>query len=164
MREVLVVANQTLASHDLRATLTQRVQGREVKVWVVVPATPVPEQPHDSPLLQGTGVVADFSGPYPSEEAAASEPDAFAVAENRLRRGIDLIRELGCSVEGEVGDPHPMQAVEDFLARHAVDEVIVSTLPTHLSRWLRMDLPSRVERKYHLPVTTVTGQAVVPAP
>jgi len=35
------------------------------------------------------------------------------------------------------------------------DEIIVATLPRHLSRWLRADLPHRAERRFGLPVTTI---------
>ena len=33
--------------------------------------------------------------------------------------------------------------------------MVVSTLPTHLSRWLKLDLPRRVERATGLPVQHV---------
>lgn len=156
MRELLVVANQTLAGHELMTVLKEKAQADEFAVIVVVPATPVAEHPAQTSLLQGTGVAADLGSPYAPEEAVP-EPDAFALAEERLDRGIDLIRQLGCTVTGQVGDPDPMQAIDDVLARQSVDEVIVSTLPAGVSRWLRLDLPSRLRRRHNLPVTTVTA-------
>jgi hypothetical protein len=61
-------------------------------------------------------------------------------------------------VEGLVGDPDPLVAVQDALAREPFDEVIVSTLPARVSHWLRRDLPSRVEQ-LGVPVTVVTPKA-----
>jgi hypothetical protein len=61
-------------------------------------------------------------------------------------------------VEGLVGDPDPLVAVQDALARELFDEVIVSTLPARVSHWLRRDLPSRVEQ-LGVPVTVVTPKA-----
>ena len=62
-------------------------------------------------------------------------------------------------VEGLVGDPDPLVAIQDALAREPFDEVIVSTLSTRVSHWLRRDLPSRVEQQLGLPVTVVTAKA-----
>jgi hypothetical protein len=61
-------------------------------------------------------------------------------------------------VEGLIGDPDPLVAIHDALAREPFDEVIVSTLPARVSHWLRRDLPSRVEQ-LGLPVTVVTARA-----
>ena len=61
-------------------------------------------------------------------------------------------------VEGLIGDPDLFVAVQEALAREPFDEVIVSTLPTRVSHWLRRDLPSRVEQ-LGLPVTVVTATA-----
>ena len=61
-------------------------------------------------------------------------------------------------VEGLIGDPDPLVATQDALAREPFDEVIVSTLPARVSHWLRRDLPSRVEQ-LGLPVTVVTAKA-----
>ncbi|TWF74984.1 hypothetical protein FHX44_11868 [Pseudonocardia hierapolitana] len=57
-------------------------------------------------------------------------------------------------------DPDPMRAVEDALGRQEFDEIIVSTLPVRLSRWLHQDLPARLGRKFHLPVTHVAAKDV----
>jgi hypothetical protein len=50
----------------------------------------------------------------------------------------------------------PLTAIEDALAGQQFDELIISTLPSGISHWLRMDLPQRAERKFKLPVTTIT--------
>jgi hypothetical protein len=47
-------------------------------------------------------------------------------------------------------------AVRDALRRREVDEVIVSTLPRGLSRWLGEDVPSRLRDSVRVPVTVVT--------
>ena len=54
-----------------------------------------------------------------------------------------------------VGDPDPVAAVHDAVNLHGFDEIILSTLPARVSRWLKLDLPSKVSGT-GLPVTTVT--------
>jgi cell pole-organizing protein PopZ len=41
--------------------------------------------------------------------------------------------------------------------RGGIDEIIVSTLPSRLSRWLHQDLPHKVERRVDIPVSVVTA-------
>ena len=66
-------------------------------------------------------------------------------------------------MEGLIGDPDPIAAVHDAINLHGFDEVIVSTLSAKVSRWLRLDLPSKVAGM-GLPVTTVTpGDSVAAA-
>ncbi len=38
------------------------------------------------------------------------------------------------------------------------DEIIVSTLPPGLSRWLRQDLPHRIRRTFELPMYLVVAK------
>jgi hypothetical protein len=69
------------------------------------------------------------------------------------------LHHLGAATaEGEVGDRNPVRAIRTSLKRDGrqFDEIIISTLPRRISRWLRMDLPQRVKREFGLPVTVVT--------
>jgi hypothetical protein len=75
-----------------------------------------------------------------------------------LELAIPLLEEAaGRRVDGLIGPTDPFAAVQEALAAEPYDEVIVSTLPTRVSRWLHMDLPARVER-LGVPVTVVTAQ------
>jgi hypothetical protein len=69
-----------------------------------------------------------------------------------------MFRALGADVCGEVGDWSPMLAIEDALMTREFDEIIVSTLPTGSSRWLRMDLAHRVAHRFGLPVSHVISR------
>ena len=72
---------------------------------------------------------------------------------------LDRIRGAGLQVEGMVGDPDPVAAVQDALnAGKNFDEAIVATLPRHLSRWLKLDLPNRVRRSTGVAVTHIEAQ------
>jgi hypothetical protein len=74
-----------------------------------------------------------------------------------LELALPLLDEAaGSHVEGLVGDTDPFVAVQGALQRTPFDEIVVSTLPTHVSHWLRMDLPARV-RRLGVPVTVVTA-------
>jgi hypothetical protein len=84
----------------------------------------------------------------------AGRPEALPRAEAGARRmrlaGLELEEAL-------VGDPDPFAAVGDVLGSGRFDEVIVSTLPRGISRWLRLSLPQRLRRTTELPVLHVTA-------
>ena len=72
-----------------------------------------------------------------------------------LDAALPLLSEAaGAPVEGMLGVAEPLAAVQDALNLHGFDEIIVSTLPRRISRWLRVDLPSKA-RGLGLPVTHV---------
>jgi hypothetical protein len=100
--------------------------------------------------------------PNPAEHAeltdAARQKDVTA-GEQVLALALPLIDEAsGRHAHGSVSLRHdPMDAIEDALRSDEFDEIILSTLPHSVSRWLHVDLPHRVAH-FGLPVTTVTAR------
>jgi len=127
----LVVANQTLGGEELLDALREKMAAGDASFHVVVPAT------------------------QPLEGMVFSEADAKRLAQERLEAGLERFRRLGAEVDGEVGGEDPLGAMSDALRDHGFDEIILATLPAGLSKWLKTDLPSRVERAFELPVTHV---------
>ena len=146
MRRFLV-ANQTLGGEQLSSTVKERIAQDECVFHVVVPATAVDDQ-----------IVAYGGETGPTKTPSAGE-HAHAIAEQRMAAAVRQIQGVGGQADGEVGDADPLVAVRDALGRHEVDEIIVSTLPQGLSRWLRRDLPRQVERLSGRPVTSIIGKA-----
>jgi len=83
-----------------------------------------------------------------------------AFAAGRLKEGLERFRALGVDVEGEVGDSRPIDAIRDVML-HAppFDEIIVSTLPPGISKWLRQDLPHRINRTFGMPTSVIVPRA-----
>jgi len=79
-------------------------------------------------------------------------PDLHRDADPESREGgiilelaVPLLEQAsGEHVEGVVGGPDPEAAVRELLAERDVDEILISTLPPRVSRWLRMELPDRL--------------------
>ncbi len=134
MGRYLIVANQTLCADQLTDKVHQLLSEGDCNFHIVVPAT------------------------HTKDHAFHTEGGDHAVAEKRLQAALDRFRGLGCQVDGEVGDASPFLAVRDcLLADGTYDGIILSTLPPGVSRWLKQDLPHRLERTFGLPVTHLTG-------
>lgn len=146
MGRYLIVANQTLGGDELTQAIAKRAKAESSEFFVVVPATPVME------MVQGAESVPVVGGPsvVPSSPAHARE-----LAQQRLDKALIQLRRVGANVDGQVGDPNPVHAVETVMKGRQFDEIIVSTLPQRLSRWLHQDLPRKLEHKTQLPVTHI---------
>jgi hypothetical protein len=142
MRRFLVVANKTLGAPELVEAIRRRQAGGPCEFYLLVPAT-------SSASLEETygALTSGLPGP------PAANEESIARARRRLDAEVDRLRQEGATVHGEVGDADPLRAVSDLLARRQFDEIIVATRSPGVSRWLHWDLPSRIERKFHLPVT-----------
>jgi hypothetical protein len=130
---VLVVAHKTAATQPLLDAVRDRAQRGQATFTLLVPNA-----------THGLHKVVD-----PEDQGGGEAKD---VIERALPGLTDA---AGAPVEGIVGDPDPVAAVQDAINLRGFDEVIISTLPSKLSQWLRLDLPSKVSGM-GLPVTTVT--------
>ena len=137
---VLVVAHQTAATRPLLDAVRERAQRSPARFHLVVP-----RQPH------GMHKVVD-----PLE---AGEDEARHVLDDALPK---LSQAAGHEVTGSLGDPEPLMAIQDAINLGEYDEVIISTLPLGISRWLKLDLVSKA-RALGLPVTHVLAPSNVEA-
>jgi hypothetical protein len=146
LHTVLIVANQTIGSAELTAAVTQRIaSGARFHLLVPVPPTP--------PSAISVGLAAVES----AATAFMVLPDLRALAEERLESGLEWLRALGADATGEVGMIDTVAAVVAVVERDQVEEIIVSTLPSRISKWLRQDLPHKIEKNVTVPVTVVTA-------
>jgi cell pole-organizing protein PopZ len=163
MGQYLIVANQTLGGERLDQAVRERIDRGASEFYVLVPMT---EPEHESKSWTGgffapDDVRADAAQAAVEEEARLRESlvdQAVNVAEDRLRQMIKKVQAAGGQVEGSVGAFDPADAVEEVLNDRSFDEIIISTLPAGISRWLKLDLPSRVERMTEIPVTTIEAE------
>ena len=154
MRRYLIVANQTLGARELWEEVRKRVAAGDSSFYVLVPNTRAAHY-HVVPAAGGfvpmPSMATSYGGPETDEEATEE-------ARGRLSRTLARLTELGVAAEGDLGSDKPLEAIDQVLKDHEVDEVIVATLPKRVSRWLGSDLPHQVERRFGLPVTTVVSR------
>jgi hypothetical protein len=133
---VLVVANKTAASPALLDAVRERAARGNCEFTLLVPNA-----------THGLHKLVD------PEDQSESE------AETTIELALPLLEEAaGAPVDAMIGVPEPLAAIQDAVNLHGFDEIIVSTLPTRVSRWLKLDLPHKVEG-LGLPVTTVTARS-----
>jgi len=135
MPAYLIVANQTLASPILGEAVAARIAAGDASFHVVVPATPVPHG------------------------LTWNEQEAVSAAQSRLDGVLARLRAMGVEVTGEIGSQDPVAAVQDAMRGGEFAEIILSTLPPGISRWLRQDVPTRLRHAVAPPVTVVIPPA-----
>jgi hypothetical protein len=134
-QRVLVVAHRTAATPALIEAVRERAARGPTTFTLLVPNP-----------AHGLHRVVD------PEDQEVSE------AQTVLDLALPLLEEAaGGPVEGMIGDAEPLNAIQDAVNLQGFDEIIISTLPKRVSRWLHIDLPSKASG-LGLPVTTVTAK------
>lgn len=165
----LVVANQTLGGAELERVIHERIQQGQGRFYILVPSINPDQEATDWIRGSESAEVAEAAEADSDEARQAVDEavrrrermvgQAHVRAERRLRQMADKIEAAGGQAIGEVGGPDPAAAVEAVLTRDAFTEVIISTLPAGLSRWLKTDdLPANVSRMTDTQVTVVEAE------
>jgi uncharacterized membrane-anchored protein len=129
---VLVVANKTAATQALIDAVRERAAAGAARFVLLVPN---PDH-----------LVFDRVG------------QDITHGEQVLALALPLLTDAaGAEVEGRVAhSPNAYDVVAAEIGAHTYDEIILSTLPSHVSHWLHVDLPARLA-ELGLPVRTVTA-------
>ena len=155
MRNALIVANRTVGGDQLQAAVHERLSSGPCTFHLVIPVSGVVSS------AVAVGSAASDTLPITPLDFI-NERD---LAEKRLLFGLEWLRSLGAHATGEVlPEPDTVTGVCRAVQEHGSTEVIVSTLPTTVSRWLRQDLPHRLERKVSVPVVVVTSTSAPTSP
>ncbi len=146
----LIVAHQTAESSELHQRVIE-IGGRDSRAefTLLVPATPI----------EITDAFLD--GGYLGLERAATEAwsrasrTAWDASKRLATAGVRITRVV-------VGDASPFDAIEDELRERPgeYEALVICNLPPGLSRWLRMDLPRRAERRFRLPTVHVAANSL----
>src|SRR5918992_1093751 len=140
MPRFLVLANQTASSPELTSAVREMIKkDTDTEFVLLVPATPVED-------------LLDWQ-----------DGDSETIARRIAQSAKEHLEGIGARViRTEVGDPAPVKAIEDELQRHQekYQGIVISTLPLQRSRWVALDQPRRIERRFKLPVTHVVGHSV----
>ena len=128
---VLVLANRTADSPQLRDALLERRERGPIAVTLLVPAAWEAQDPHGG----------------------------VETGRRRVRAALERLRDTGLDVQCRLGDADPVAALRETWDPDRYDEVIVSTLPSRFSRWLQIDLPRRAGKITGAPVTHVEAAA-----
>ena len=140
MARHLILANQTASSPELISAIRKIVEKeKDAEFVLLVPATPVED-------------LLDWQ-----------DGDNQSIAKRTAQTAKEQLERVSAKVvRTEVGDPSPVKAIEDELQHHQekYKSIVISTLPLQRSRWVALDQPRRIERRFKLPVIHVVGHSV----
>jgi hypothetical protein len=131
-RQILVIANETVAGEELRDAIERAASGYRARVLVVTPAL-------NTKLRH-----------WVSDEDGAREDAQRRLADSLARLAAD-----GIDARGEVGDADPVQSIADALRTVGADEVIISTHPEGRSNWLERGVVDTARERFAVPITHV---------
>ncbi len=127
MAKYLLVAHQTADRPELlEAAKKLAALDSHARFTLLVPATPV------------------------GDLMTWEEGETQEVARARARSAAEVLQRHGINLVGvRVGDADPVLAVDDeYVAGRRYDAIVISTLPPGLSRWIKMDVVSRLRRSH----------------
>jgi hypothetical protein len=133
-KRILVVANRTLATDELRTELL-RLAAEGTELHLVAP------------------ILASRA------HYIASDIDReLADARDRLHDALAWADVNGVALTGRVGDPNAaLGAIEDELRRSCAHEVLIATLPPHKSNWIETGILTRLRAELEIPVTHIVA-------
>jgi GABA permease len=129
-RRVVVMANETVDSHELLDELRRIGADKTTTYFVVVPASPIE-----------TGTAATH-GPLDVWEATQQ------AAQARLDQTVSTLRSENFDVDGELGDYRPMRALAAAVDTFHPDQIVIATLPPEASVWHRFDVVDRARAEH----------------
>ena len=122
VRNIVVIANETVVSRKLVELVEARAAGGKTQVTVVAPVN----QPRQGYVVY-----------YDTRKAAARR---------RLDKTLELLRREGVPATGVVVESDPVSALRDAINQLEPTEIIVSTHPQQKSGWLRRDAVEQMRR------------------
>jgi hypothetical protein len=132
-KHILVVANQTIGGAKLLDLVRERAKAPDTSFTLVVPMT----RPRSGYVIYDDAVRDS--------------------AQVRLDLTLSYLRGVDVVASGELGDEDPYTATLDAIDEYHPDEVIISTLPSASSGWLRRDLIERIQDQTGVPVTHIVS-------
>ena len=143
----------------LTATIEEVLRHRPVFLFAIPRAV---KRPIEIGGLANAGITG-ANAAHGLHKVVDPQDQGVSEAQSVLDRALPALSAAsGGPVDGILGDADPIAAVQDAIHLRGFDEIIVSTLSPRVSRWLKLDLPSKVAAM-GLPTSTVTPEEAVPA-